>query len=270
MDRRQLEVFLAVVEYGSMSRAALNLGVSQPSVSQTVRALERQVGSKLFDRQASRLELTQAGAALVGPARRIMREFAAAAKAVAGIVDVRAGRLDLAVPGILARFPLVSILTAFSTTYPLVLVRVEDQTTVTGVRDAVTTGRAEIGFVTTLEDPAMRAVLLGRHTLKAVYPPGTPDPGRPVGPADIAARSWISGLPLGFQTRLTLQQVMARSGHVLKPRIQTAHRQAIPQLVLSGVGPAMLIAEEAAELAAFGAVVRDMQRQGHSRRTDSE
>ncbi|MEU1853423.1 LysR family transcriptional regulator, partial [Streptomyces sp. NPDC019990] len=73
MDIRQLEYFLAIVDRGGFSRAASALYVSQPSLSQAVRALERDLGSELFHRIGRRAVLTEAGRALIEPAREAVR-----------------------------------------------------------------------------------------------------------------------------------------------------------------------------------------------------
>lgn len=72
MDIRQLEYFLAIVDRGGFNRAASALYVSQPSLSQAVRALERDLGSELFHRIGRRAVLTEAGRALIeaGPGGR--------------------------------------------------------------------------------------------------------------------------------------------------------------------------------------------------------
>src|SRR5436309_2688538 len=61
MDTRQLAAFCEVVERRSFSEAAARLGVTQPAVSQQVRALEQRVGTQLLDRSGRRVEATEAG-----------------------------------------------------------------------------------------------------------------------------------------------------------------------------------------------------------------
>src|ERR671936_805450 len=72
MDTRQLAAFCTVVERKSFSQAAERLGVTQPAVSQQVRALEERLGRKLLDRSGRRVEPTEAGLRLYRGAQRLL------------------------------------------------------------------------------------------------------------------------------------------------------------------------------------------------------
>lgn len=96
MDRLLLRYFLAVVDTGSFSRAADLTRVSQPTVSAGIARLERDVGAPLFVRSNRRVELTEAGARLVEPARRIEAAFLEAQAALAETNAVTTIRLGLA------------------------------------------------------------------------------------------------------------------------------------------------------------------------------
>jgi DNA-binding transcriptional LysR family regulator len=72
MDTRQLAAFCAVVERRSFSDAAVRLGVTQPAVSQQVRALEQRLGAQLLDRSGRRVEPTEAGLRLYRGAQRLL------------------------------------------------------------------------------------------------------------------------------------------------------------------------------------------------------
>jgi DNA-binding transcriptional LysR family regulator len=72
MDTRQLAAFCAVVERESFSQAAVRLGVTQPAVSQQVRALEKRVGQQLLDRSGRRVVPTEAGLRLYHGAQRLL------------------------------------------------------------------------------------------------------------------------------------------------------------------------------------------------------
>lgn len=79
LDWALIQAFLAVAEGGSLSAAARALGASQPTVGRQIKQVEAQLGLDLFRRHAKGLELTEAGSALVTPARAMreaMREIA--------------------------------------------------------------------------------------------------------------------------------------------------------------------------------------------------
>ena len=96
MNLRQLTYFLAIVDHGGVHRAAEALHIAQSSLSQTMRALERDLEIELFHRIGRGLVLTPAGEALVGSARSILREVDSAERAVRDIAGLRGGTIDIA------------------------------------------------------------------------------------------------------------------------------------------------------------------------------
>lgn len=95
MDIRRLEFFIGIGELGSLSRAALVLRISQPSLSRQMRLLEEEVGVALFQRHRRGMVLTQEGAALhrqlVGPLRQIglaIQDTRSLAKEASGTVVI--------------------------------------------------------------------------------------------------------------------------------------------------------------------------------------
>ena len=75
METRALRYFHSVAEFGSYSRAAEVLRISQPAVSRQVRGLENSLGQKLFLRQSHGVSLTEAGRTLLERTRMILRQF---------------------------------------------------------------------------------------------------------------------------------------------------------------------------------------------------
>ncbi|MDX3908385.1 MAG: LysR family transcriptional regulator [Sphingobium sp.] len=96
IDRYHLRYFLAVIDQGNFSKAAAACNVSQPTLSVGISKLEKTLGKTLFNRTNRRVELTDAGARLVGYARRIEDSFALAEHDILGTgstVTIRIGVL---------------------------------------------------------------------------------------------------------------------------------------------------------------------------------
>src|SRR3954451_5489165 len=95
MDVRQLAYVVAVADHGGFTSAAAALGITQPSLSQGVRALENELGTELFVQAGRNVRLTTAGEAVLGPARQAVRDLEPAMLAVDAVRGLEAGRLDL-------------------------------------------------------------------------------------------------------------------------------------------------------------------------------
>ncbi len=96
---RQLEIFEAVVHHRSLTRAAKQLGVSQPALSQQIARLEKELGVRLFDRSGDGLELTEAGRLLAEKAGEIL---AATEEIRAALEEYASGRRARIAVGALA------------------------------------------------------------------------------------------------------------------------------------------------------------------------
>src|ERR1700752_1155170 len=93
MDPRRLQTFVKVAELGSFSRAAEALFLTQPTVSEHVRALESELGVQLLDRLRRGARPTRAGTLLLGYAQRMLALSREAAQAIAQFQGRMAGEL---------------------------------------------------------------------------------------------------------------------------------------------------------------------------------
>lgn len=118
MQFQQLAYFVAVAETRHFTRAAERLRVAQPSLSQQVRALERDVGATLFHRIRGNVTLTEAGETLLPIARRILAETEAAYRAVRELDELGRGRVRLGATPSLCTGLLPTMLATFRRDYP--------------------------------------------------------------------------------------------------------------------------------------------------------
>lgn len=95
MELHQLAYFEAVARQQHFTRAARELNVAQPSVSQQIRKLEAELGVRLFDRTNRRVEITEAGAALLEEGRRVLAQANIARIAARNARDRAGGRLRI-------------------------------------------------------------------------------------------------------------------------------------------------------------------------------
>jgi molybdate transport repressor ModE-like protein len=96
LDVKRLRVLKEVARTGSFSAAAEELGYTQPAVSQQISALEREAGTRLLQRRARGVTLTDAGRALVEHADAILARLAVAEEELEAIAGLRGGRVRLA------------------------------------------------------------------------------------------------------------------------------------------------------------------------------
>ncbi|MGC4946770.1 LysR family transcriptional regulator [Streptomyces sp. DT224] len=178
MELRQLEHFLAVVECGGLGRAAERLYLSQPTVSASVRALERELKVELFHRTARRLVPTSAGRQLVPLVRRVMDDVLAVQDAMRAAREADGGVLTVMCTPDMSAEAVASWSGGFTRRYPAVSLDISEVGSRHELVAAVADGRAELGF--TLAPDELRADLgfveLGVQRLLLVRPPGRPAP----------------------------------------------------------------------------------------------
>ena len=100
MDVNEIRAFLAVAEELHFGRAAERLHVAQPPLSRTIKQLERELGTSLFDRNTRSVRLTTSGQALVAPAKEVLDAVRRARAAVASADDGEVGTVRIAFAGV--------------------------------------------------------------------------------------------------------------------------------------------------------------------------
>ncbi|MEV6655134.1 LysR substrate-binding domain-containing protein [Streptomyces sp. NPDC051219] len=126
MQFQQLLYFVAVAETRHFTRAAERVHVAQPSLSQQIRALERELGAELFSRARGNVALTEAGEALLPLARRILADADNARHEVQELAQLRRGRVRLGATPSLCTGLLPDVLRAFHTLHPGIRLLIEE------------------------------------------------------------------------------------------------------------------------------------------------
>jgi len=146
MEIWDLRVFVAVVENGGLSAAARRLHISQPSLSQTIQALEKQLDVQLLTRSSLGVAPTPAGMTLLGEARAVIARHDQAL-AVMAKHSPRAGRsLRVGIPLELPPQPLSQGLASLAAAFPLTVVEVRHMSTAKQI-EALRAGDLDLGLV---------------------------------------------------------------------------------------------------------------------------
>ena len=244
MDTRKLKYFLAVVDHDGFNRAAEHLLIAQPSLSETIANLEKELGVPLFHRIGRRAVLSEAGKELVGPARLVMRDLDAAQSAVQSLRGIRSGRLDIITmpsPGI---EPLTSMIAAFTKVYPAVRLNVSAAFTPEEVIESVRNGSTEIGLAgspTPILVPGVQVLELEKQPLILIVNPQADTFGTEktaIQREDLGGQRIIAS-QRGSLMRWLVDDALAH-GVEVEIVVEVAHRTSILPLVLAGVGHAVM------------------------------
>lgn len=174
MDLRQMEYVVTLAEEQQFTRAAALCGVSQSGLSAAIRALEDELGTRLFTRTTRRVDPTDAGLALLPHARALLEQAAAGRDAVVRATHELSGTLRLGAEQCLGVVDVPPLLERFRRRYP----HVDIAFTQAGSHElvaAVRAGELDLAFVATGDHLAgVRPVELGRREVVLVCPPGHP------------------------------------------------------------------------------------------------
>lgn len=146
----ELRVFLALAESGHFTRAAERLGMSQSTLSATLAKLEGVLGTRLFDRHTRACRLTEAGAALLPAAHRLVADWDQWVADAQDFAQLSRGRVSVAAPNAQCAMLLPVVMRRFQENYPGVRVLLHDVPE-NEVHTLVRSGAADLGIATQTE-----------------------------------------------------------------------------------------------------------------------
>ncbi len=120
MELRQLEYFIAIAEAGTFSQAAIRLSLGQPVLSRQIKALEEELGAKLYYRTGRGIVLSEAGKLLEQHARAVLETTADAKSAIYALEATPAGRVVIGMPPSVGAVLTVPLVQQFRVEFPRV------------------------------------------------------------------------------------------------------------------------------------------------------
>lgn len=248
MEVHQLRYFVAVAEHRNFSRAAEQMRVAQPSLSQQIQKLEAEMGQPLFDRLARGVRPTEAGRRLLPCAHKILTDLAEARRCADDCRDGVSGTVSIGVIPTIAPYALRSILTACRAEHAALKVEVLEDVTENLVR-ALDDSEIDLAIVSTCRNgAAVHRELWAREPFLAVLPETHP----------LAKRKRLSWKSLPNEPVLMLHEThclsrqikrwCGRHGICLRAALPAVQLSTIVAMVAAGQGisllPRMAVAHE--------------------------
>ena len=240
-DLASLDLFVSVVELGSVSAAARVHGVAQPSASSRLKHLERQVGLQLLDRSPTGTAPTDAGVVFAGWAEQILRSANELQAGLAAFQAEQHGRLRIAASFTIAEYLLPQWLQKFSQEHPADSVALEVANSA-HVIERLRAGDADLGFIETpsaIDDLTVRVV--EHDQLVAVVAPGHPWAGGTSVPVEALAATPLVTREAGSGTREALEAALTKLGLPAPPSVlELGSTSAFRSAVLLGNSPTVI------------------------------
>lgn len=242
-DIGALDLLLSVARLGSLGRAALAHGISQPAAGSRIKHLEGLLGLALIDRSALGSRLTAEGSVVVDWAQNVVAAAAALDEGVSALRAGRLGRVRIAASLTVAEYMVPSWLSDLRARRPDATVSLHVVNSAE-VGRLVLSGEVGLGFV---EGPGIAAGLddqvVGHDRLVLVVAPSHPwaRRHRPVTASELAQTPLVQREP-GSGTRETIETVLGGALEMAAPIVELSSTTAIKAAVERDVGPAVLSA----------------------------
>ncbi|MEP7086708.1 MAG: LysR substrate-binding domain-containing protein [Gemmatimonadota bacterium] len=255
LNLHHLRIFARVAELGGFSLAAASLRLSQPAVSKSVRELERQLQTTLFDRSFGAHRLTDSGSALFTRARELFAVERAAEEELRTIRGLEGGILRIGASTTIATYLLPELLARFLASHPKVSLRVRTANT-SRIADALLGRTVDVALVEgPVEDAHLETHAWRDDELSIIAPPTHPlAKKRRVKLADLANAEFIVR-ERGSGTREVAAKALSAAGVAPRVVLVLSSTEAITQAVSAGLGLAIVSRVAIADQIALDRVV---------------
>jgi len=235
MDFDQLQTFLEVARLASFSRAAEKRYRTQPAISSQIRALEDEVGAKLFDRSGGKVSLTAAGKAFQKYAQEALEARTSMLTSVAEMEHIPRGAITVGANEGTCLHILPEVFADFKKQYPNVSVNIK-RADYAKILESVTDNSVDFGVVSLpVKDNRLTVVLIHQDELVIISPPNHPLGRMKSAPVAELGRFPLV-LPKAGHTRDALDELFRERG--LKPHysMELDSSELLKRFVAAGVG----------------------------------
>lgn len=242
MNLQNLRVFLKVAELEHVTRAAEELGLSQPAVTKTIQMLESETGLELLERQGRRIALTHAGRVMQSHARQIFALEHELEEALHALRDVDGGEVTLAANTTTGVYLLPPIVARFRLRYPQVLLHIAILNSREIVEEMLN-WKLDLGLVES--EPAnlpsgLSVEMFAYDELMLVVSPTHHWNTLPVLHPHMLAKREILLREQGSGIRKVIENAVGVYNVKIDPLLTLTDNEAIKQMVISGVGAALV------------------------------
>ena len=239
MDLGQLEAFIEVASHRSFSRAADSLGLTQPSVTARIQALERDMAETLFERNGRGVGLTDVGVSFLPHAKRVLKAVQDGRDAVESLRRLELGTLRLGAAPTVSTYVLPELLKEFRSRYPGLEVSVRtdysDQ-----IVQMVASDEVQVGLERTISHPDVTTVPLYRDEVVMVASAGHPFAERGVATTEELARERLIMFNRGSSYYALVYNALREAGVPVSPAMELDNMEATKKMVEEGLGIAFL------------------------------
>ncbi|MEW4370228.1 LysR family transcriptional regulator [Paenibacillus kandeliae] len=242
MELRQLQYALQIAAERNFSRAAEKLHIAQPSLSQQLSKLEKELGVLLFQRNTSNVELTHAGASFVEHAQKIIDSVEQLRREMADISQLQSGRVIVGSMQITGSHLLPHVLPDFRTNYPQIDVVLLEDTSL-NLEKLTASGQTDLSLLALpLTESSLTYEPVAEELIDLAVPPDHPLAKRflggdhtPVRLEELKDESFIV-LKKGQGFRKIVFDVCKEAGFEPKVVFESNNIETIQSLVATGMG----------------------------------
>lgn len=244
VNLQNLRVFLKVAELEHITHAAEELGLSQPAVTKTIQSLEHEIGLELVERQGRRIALTHAGRVLQNYTRQMFALEREMEEALATLRDVEGGEVTLAANTTTGVYLLPPIVAQFRARYPQVNLRIAILNSHEIVEETLN-WHLDFGLVEgnpAMLPPSLVVLPFSSDELVLIVAPNHPWSNLPMLSPDALRHGELVMREQGSGIREVIEQALLEHDVLIRPLFTLTDNEAIKQMVMNGVGAAIVSA----------------------------